>query len=147
MYIFVWGGCVGKHCMYFHANQGRHSNWLLLTTSYALHTVSPDILYAARRDCRATPRAQMMISARPPPYLEKRKFVSNTNNSTVESCLHADTWRIIELYWIIAGAHVRACRPSGAVQYTNRLYLSPKRLVHDPLGLEKEKEWGKLEKG
>ena len=41
-------------------------------------------------------RAQMIISVQPPPYLEKRKCVSNTNNSTVASCLHIDTRRIIE---------------------------------------------------
>ena len=62
-------------------------------------SITPNILYAAHSDCRAAPRAQMMISARPPPCLEKRKCVSNTNNSsysTVASCLHVDTRHIIE---------------------------------------------------
>ena len=40
---------------------------------------------------------------------------------------------------MIAGAHLRACRPSGAVQYTNRLYFGPKLFVH-PLRRRVEKE-------
>ena len=40
----------------------------------------------------------------------------------------------------MAGAHVRAYRPSSAVRYTNGLYFGPKRLVH-PLGRWVVKEW------
>ena len=40
-------------------------------------SITSNILYAARRDCRANPRVW------PPPYLEKRMCVNNTSNSTV----------------------------------------------------------------
>ena len=86
--------------------------------------------YPARCDCRATPRAQMMISVQPPPYLEKRKCVSNTNNSTVVSYLHIDKPHIIEKLLELTCATVDQ---AGAVQYTNQLYFGPRLLVH-PLG-------------
>ena len=76
-------------------------------TTYELYTfsnimvgkkssITPNILYAARRDYGTTVRQQMMISVWSPPFLEKRKCVSNTNNSTVASCLQVDTQHIIE---------------------------------------------------
>ena len=37
---------------------------------------------------------------------------------------------------------MRACRPSGAVRYTNRLYFGLRRLVH-PLGRREEKGNGR----
>ena len=40
---------------------------------------------------------------------------------------------------MIVVAHVRACRPSGAVRHTNRLYLGPKCLIQ-PLGRLAEKD-------
>ena len=35
---------------------------------------------------------------------------------------------------------MRACRPLGAVRYTNRLYFGPKRVVF-PLARRVEKDW------
>ena len=56
-----------------------------------ISALTQTILYAARRDCRATARPQIMISLRPPPYYENRKCVSNHINSILASCLHIET--------------------------------------------------------
>ena len=61
----------------------KKKNIIVGTKSSITHT----ILYAARSDCSATPQQQIMIYLLPPPYLKKRKCVSNPNNSTVASCV------------------------------------------------------------
>ena len=59
-------------------------------------SITPNIPYAARRDCSATPQAQMMISVQPPPYLEKRK------------CVNFEKKIIIVLCWARCFQHVLA---------------------------------------
>ena len=70
-------------------HRGRYAAWEARHSSVggawngANSSITPNILYAARRDCRATPRPQMMVSVYPSPYLEKTMCVSNTEKSTV----------------------------------------------------------------
>ena len=100
--------------------------------------MTPNILYAARRACRATPRPQMMISVWPPPYLEKSKCVSNTNNSTIASCWHVDTRRIIEsLRELMCALSTQRCCPiyQPTVFWSETIETSP-----GPPGRE-ECEW------